>query len=78
MVVAMKPEVCRVFRHLLRQEPWSLVTWEHEHEQIKPTAVRQYWKKFIFPTHPLVTWKHEHEQKKPTAVAQYWLKLIFQ
>lgn len=54
MVVAMKPEVtdplvCRVFsQHLLRQEPSLLLTWEHEHEQIKPSAVRQYWRKLIF------------------------------
>lgn len=53
MVVAMKPEVtdplvCRVFRPLLFQEPCPLVTWEHE--QIKHTAVRQYWKKLIFQT----------------------------
>lgn len=56
MEVAMKPEVTdpvvyRVFRQpLLRQEPCPLLTWEHEHELIKPSAVRQYWRKLIFQT----------------------------
>lgn len=44
VVVAMKPEVtdpvvCRIFRqHLLSQEPCPLLTWEHEHGQIKPSV----------------------------------------